>query len=60
MSDARRRKVNELWEIAGRLIPTQEDQCFNVVVEAMCLLRQEGYLDDEADFLYEAGPMSRI
>jgi hypothetical protein len=60
MSDARRRKVNELWEIAGRLTPTQEDQCFNVVVEAMCLLRQEGYLDDEADFLYEAGPMSRI
>ena len=28
-----------------------------VVIEAMRLLREEGYLDDVDDFLNEAGPM---
>jgi hypothetical protein len=58
MSDARRQKVNELWEIARRLIPTQGDHCLNVVDEAMGLLRKEGYMEDAKDFLNEARPMS--
>ena len=57
MSDARRRRVNELWEITGLFSPTQREQCLIVVVEAMHLLREEGYLDDVDDFLNEAGPI---
>jgi hypothetical protein len=59
MSDARRQKVNELWETAGRFTPTQEVQgLVDLAVEAMGLLRKEGYLEDVEDFLNEAGPMS--
>jgi hypothetical protein len=58
-SDARRQKVNELWETAGRFTPTQDvEGLVDVVVEAMGLLRKEGYLEDPEDFLNEAGPMS--
>ncbi|KAN0128924.1 hypothetical protein V8E53_013297 [Lactarius tabidus] len=58
MSDARRQKVNELWEIAGTFTPTQADQCFDVVLEAMPLLWEEGYDEDVVAFINEAGPMS--
>ena len=60
ISDVRRHRLNELWEIAGRLTPTQEDQCFNVIVEGIRLLREEGYLADVDDFLNEAGPIEAI
>jgi hypothetical protein len=55
MSDARHHRANELLEIARRLLPTNEDQCLNVVVEAFRLLQEEGYLDDVVDFLNESG-----
>jgi hypothetical protein len=57
MSDARRQKVKELWEIAGRFTPAQGVQCLNVVVEAIRLLQEEGYLADADDFTNEAGPI---
>jgi hypothetical protein len=58
MSNARHRRVNKLWEIAGMFTPTQADQCFDVVLEAMPLLWEEGYDDDMVAFINEAGPMS--
>ena len=56
-SDVRRQRVNEIWEIIRHFTPTQEQQCFNVVVEAMRLLREEGFLDGVDRFLNEAGPI---
>jgi hypothetical protein len=61
MSDARRRRLNELWEIAGNLLnlnPTQEDQILNVAVEGIRLLQEEGHLADVVNFLEEAGPIT--
>jgi hypothetical protein len=60
MSDVRRRRVNELWEIAGRFTPPQREQCLIVVVEAMRLLREEGYLDGVPEFMKEAGPICAL
>jgi hypothetical protein len=57
MSDARRQKVNELWETAGRFNPTQGIECLHVVVEAIHLLQEEGYLADADDFTNEGGPI---
>jgi hypothetical protein len=57
LSDARRQKVNELWETVGRLTPTQGIECLHVVVEAIHLLQEEGYLADADDFTNEAGPI---
>jgi hypothetical protein len=61
MSDARRRRLNELWEIAGNLLnlnPTQEDQILKVAVEGIRLLQEEGHLADVVNFLEEAGPIT--
>ena len=55
MSDARRQKVDELWEAINRLKPAKAVQCLNLVVDAIRLLREEGYLADEDDFTNEAG-----
>jgi hypothetical protein len=61
MSDVRRQRVNELWEIAGRFTPAQGFQSYvNVVVEAMRLLQEEGYLDGVDDFMKEAGPIGAL
>jgi hypothetical protein len=57
MSDARRQKATELWETIGRFNPTQGVQCLNIVVEAVHLLQEEGYLADADDFTIEAGPV---
>ena len=63
ISDARRQRVNELWEIIGRLAPTlkEEDPRLNVIIEACAegihLLQEEGEFADVDDFLKEAGPM---
>jgi hypothetical protein len=57
MSDARRQRLNELWEIAGRLSPTQKGQIYNVVVEGIRLLKAEGHLTDVENFLNKAGPI---
>ena len=54
MSDARRVKVNDLWEIIPRFTPTQGTQRLNVIVEAIHLLREEGYLADADDFTNDA------
>lgn len=64
-SDARRQRINELWEMVGRLTPTLEDEYLDVVAEACmegtCLLRAEGYVKsmerDVDDFMSEAVPM---
>lgn len=50
-------RVNELWEIAGRLTPTREDQYLNVVDEGIRLLKEEGCLMDVYEFMDEVGPM---
>ena len=60
MSDARRRKVNELWEIAGRFTFSEREQCFIVVQEAMCLLREEGFLGGVGEVMNEAGPICAL
>ncbi|KAN0128761.1 hypothetical protein V8E53_013422 [Lactarius tabidus] len=60
MSDARRHKANELLEIARRLLPTQEDQCLNVTIEALRLVQEEGYLDDAIGSLPAIGRASRV
>lgn len=57
MNDARRMRVNELWEIDGRLTPTREDQYLNVVDEGIRLLKEEGCLMDVYEFMDEVGPM---
>ncbi|KAN0132352.1 hypothetical protein V8E53_009778 [Lactarius tabidus] len=60
MSDVRRQRVNELWEIIGRLTPTmeEEDQCSSAAVEACVegirLLQEEGELVDADGFMKEA------
>ena len=56
-SDARRQKLNELWEIVKCLTPAQKDQISNVVTEGICLLREEGRLMNAVDFRNEAGPI---
>ena len=56
-SDARRQRLDELWETAGYLAFTQEDQCSKVVDEGIRLLREEGCLMDAYEFMDEAGPM---
>ena len=50
-------RVNELWEIDGRLTPTREDQYLNVVDEGIRLLKEEGCLMDVYEFMDEVGPM---
>ena len=55
MSDARRVKVNELWEIIPSFTPMQGIQRLNVIVEAIHLLKEEGYLADADDFTNDAG-----
>ena len=60
MSDARRRRVNELWEIVGHFTFSQREQCFIVVEEAMRLLREEGYWDGVWEFMNEAGPICAL
>ena len=61
MSDARRQKVNELWEVIESLNgPGHGVRCLNVVVEAIRLLREEGYLADAHDFTKEAGPVCAV
>jgi hypothetical protein len=59
MSDARRQKVNELWELAGSFTPTDTwgVQCLSVAVEAIRLLQEEGYLADADNFTNDAGPI---
>ena len=57
-SDVRRQRINELWNLVGHLTaPTQKDQCVNAAVEAMRLLREEGYWLDAAAFFNEARPV---
>ncbi|KAF8972337.1 hypothetical protein BDZ97DRAFT_1021395 [Flammula alnicola] len=55
MSDARRVKANELWEIIPSFSPTQGIQRLTVIVEAIHLLKEEGYLADADDFTNDAG-----
>ena len=55
MSDARRVKLNELWEIIPSFTPMQGIQRLNVIVEAIHLLNEEGYLADADDFTNDAG-----
>ena len=62
MSDARRQRLNELWEIAGCLLgsssSTQRDRLDNVIDEGIRLLQEEGHLVEveDFDFLKHAGP----
>ena len=58
MSDARRERLNELWEIAGHLSPIQEDQVYNVGNEGIHLLQEEGHLVDTEDFFKHSGSIS--
>ena len=55
MSDGRRVKLTELWDIIPSFTPLQGDQRLNVIVKAIHLLKEEGYLADADDFTNEAG-----
>ena len=59
MSDARRVKVNEIWEVMQSFIPTQGIQrlhlVLNDIVKAIHLLKEEGFLADADDFTDNAG-----
>jgi hypothetical protein len=61
--DARRQRLNELWETLGRLIPTPEEegQSLNAIIDACAegirLLQEEGESVDVGDFMKEAGPL---
>jgi hypothetical protein len=57
MSDTRRQKVKKLLEFTESYTPTQGVQCLHVIVEAILLLREEGYLADVDDFTNVAGPI---
>ncbi|KAF8257877.1 hypothetical protein EI94DRAFT_1670260 [Lactarius quietus] len=54
-SDARRVKLNELWDIIPSFTPFQGIQRLNVIVEAIHLLKEEGYLADADDYTNDAG-----
>ena len=54
ISDARRQKIYELWE---SMRSTQGVQRLNIIVEAIRLQQEEGYLGDVDDFTNEAGPI---
>ena len=57
-SDARRQRVAELLEDIRDLNgPYEGVQCLNAVVEAIRLLREDGYLADMHDFTKKAGPI---
>jgi len=55
MSDGRRVKLTELWEIIPSFTPMQGIQRLNVIVKAIHLLKEEGYLADADDFMNDAG-----
>jgi hypothetical protein len=54
MSDARRVKATALWEIIPSFTPLQGIQRLKVIVEALQLLKEEGYLADADDFTNDA------
>ena len=57
ISDTRRQKINELWETIRSSDPrTQGVQNLNIIVQAMRLRQEEGYLADADDFTNEAAP----
>ena len=47
MSDDRRVKANELWDVIWNFTPWQEVQRLNVIVEAIHLLKEEGLVDPD-------------
>ena len=56
ISDARRQKLNELVEFISHSNPFMQGvQLLNVVVEAIRLQQEEGYLGDADDFTNEGG-----
>ncbi|KAF8259770.1 hypothetical protein EI94DRAFT_1614369, partial [Lactarius quietus] len=54
-SDARRIKINEVWEIILKFNPLQGTQVLNDVVEVIHLLKEEGCLEASDDFTIYAG-----
>ena len=54
-SDARRQRLHAIWESLNRFTMTQGAQCLKVIVEAIHLLGEEGYLSDSDDFTDKAG-----
>ena len=55
MSDARRQRLQAIWESLGHFSLFQGVLCLYVVVEAIHLLKEEGYLSDADDFTDKAG-----
>ena len=54
-SDARRQRLHAIRESLNDFTMTQGVQCLNVIVEAIHLLQEEGYLSDADDFTDKAG-----
>jgi len=54
LSDSRRVKVNELWEKVPMFRPNQTIQRLNTIVQAINLLKDEGYAADYDDFTNDA------
>jgi len=55
MSDARRVKLDELWESIPSFSPIQGMQRLRVIVKGIHLLKEEGFLGDADDFANDAG-----
>ena len=55
VSDARRQRIFAIWESLGNYSLSQGAQCLSVIVEAIHLLQEEGYLSDADNFTDKAG-----
>ena len=53
-SDTGQIKLTELGESNSCFTPMESLQCFNAIVEGICLLNEEGYLADADNFLNDA------
>lgn len=56
-SDARRLRLNQLWEIIPRFTPKQEIQHLIAIVEGLRIFSEERLLADTADFLNDAASL---
>ena len=55
MSDARRQRLHAIEESLGSFSLSQGVQCLTVIVEAIHLLQEEGYLGEADEFTHNAG-----
>ncbi|KAH9484683.1 SET domain-containing protein 5 [Psilocybe cubensis] len=55
MSDSRRERLDVLWNLIPRFTPTQGIQRLKVIVQAVQLMKEEGYHADADDYTNDAG-----